>query len=309
MKRHKCGFTLIELLVVVSIIALLVSILLPALGKARNHAKAIKCQSHLHQWGMALDMHLQDNRGEFMSGVEDEAAGVQGGWWHPFIGDYICTKDNEGIWGCPSSDCDPPSENAGFGNPDMPLMPGMPPGAMPGMPPEPGMMPQMPEDNTAEEQEETPTGPLRPEPGPDAAWEAPGLYAASYGLNGWLYNPLEGMTELSDRPAEKHWRSIDRLRPAGNIPLLAESYWMHGWPQAQDIPPPEESGYAFPIQANHMQRFCIDRHNGRINIAFADGSTRPTALKQLWNLTWHIDYTPPTTTITWPQWMVNFRDQ
>ena len=54
------AFTLIELLVVVSIIALLVSILLPALGKAREHAKKIKCMSNLKQIAMAFYYYVDD---------------------------------------------------------------------------------------------------------------------------------------------------------------------------------------------------------------------------------------------------------
>lgn len=59
------GFTLIELLVVISVIALLMSILMPALQRARKQAKAIMCQSNLKQWGMVVKMVTDDNNGFF----------------------------------------------------------------------------------------------------------------------------------------------------------------------------------------------------------------------------------------------------
>lgn len=64
-KRLKKGFTLVELLVVISIIALLVSILMPALGKVRSQGKKVLCATTLHQWGIALTLYAADNENYF----------------------------------------------------------------------------------------------------------------------------------------------------------------------------------------------------------------------------------------------------
>lgn len=57
------GFTLVELLVVIGIIALLISILLPSLNKAREAGRRIKCLSNMRQLAMASSMFAQDNKG------------------------------------------------------------------------------------------------------------------------------------------------------------------------------------------------------------------------------------------------------
>ncbi len=64
MARHRHrnqAFTLIELLVVISIVAILMAILMPSLGRARKQAQFVRCKSNLKSYGLMAFLYTHDN--------------------------------------------------------------------------------------------------------------------------------------------------------------------------------------------------------------------------------------------------------
>ncbi|MCC6578982.1 MAG: type II secretion system protein [Phycisphaeraceae bacterium] len=123
MRRLHQGFTLIELLVVISVIALLVGILLPALGAARNAARSSSCLSNQRQNALALRMYATDSNNYLptsyqyrssnaLSDVQIGTSGSEGGYlqWSGMLSiakyidegirskGWVCPSDNTGGW-------------------------------------------------------------------------------------------------------------------------------------------------------------------------------------------------------------------
>ncbi len=84
-RTHRGGFTLVELLVVIGIIAVLISILLPALNRARESANSTKCLSNLKQIGTAMHFYANQNKGVIVPAGYASVGGTNYGSLQPWF--------------------------------------------------------------------------------------------------------------------------------------------------------------------------------------------------------------------------------
>ena len=102
---RQAGFTLVELLVVIGIIALLISILLPALNAARRQANQVACASNLRQMGIAAAMYINEWK-HYPGHIDQTPASGNKPFaaWPTRLRKYM--KGNQGVFRCPSQTTD-----------------------------------------------------------------------------------------------------------------------------------------------------------------------------------------------------------
>jgi prepilin-type N-terminal cleavage/methylation domain-containing protein/prepilin-type processing-associated H-X9-DG protein len=282
----RTGFTLIELLVVIAIISLLMAALLPALGAARKHAKAIVCQSNLRQWGTTLDLYVRDHEGRFPT----DYVGGAGIW---FLRGVFLSKDD------PNAD---PSALHHFGTKEIAFCP---------MAVKPGSFPfGSGADFGSAEARVTGTSGSTFE-----AWEiispAP-AFRGSYGYNSWLFSGFSWPPRITRGRSFFLDPDFLSLKGKAEVPVILDAIFLWGAPRDRDDPSPIE----YLPGAFTMRTFCINRHSGWLNGLFLDWSVRRLGLKELWTLRWYdqFDRAGPWTKAggvkpeNWPKWMRGFPD-
>ena len=137
----------------------------------------------------------------------------------------------------------------------------------------------------------------------------------SYALNEWIYDSDD---TSGGRSLDDYWRSINH-KGLNNVPVMADGAWRaDGQPYPTDSPPSYdgEPRSGVGTSGNEMRIFCIDRHDGAVNVLFMDWTTRKVGLKELWTLKWHVsfDIAGPWTMggaarpEDWPEWMRHYKD-
>jgi len=253
--RSRKAFTLIELLVVISIIALLIAILLPALGAARRSARDLQCSVSLKQIGTSWHAFATDNKGRtapsFQVTVWTGEFGATGGGsggsqWHWVMRDYM--DKNVESFTCPQADTpvSTTADTAGLAF------------------------------NAWYIASSVHTGSNFHKVG-------------SYGLNNWFeYHP----DYTSGQVVSRFYKSVDDSRANSDSPVIGDGVWAdQGWPDELDTVPPDNiDPNAYTGGGNWLARFSLERHGEGSNMVFYDGSARNIQLNELKEQRFHAEW-------------------
>ena len=252
------GFTLVELLVVIGIIALLISILLPTLSKARNAAKSTACLSNLRQMGQGFAIYTAENKGRLLEYIWFTSADPDIAWNSYWIGILNSYKVKNGAIICPATtDPIPYNANKGFGSAF---------------------------NQWSGQFQTVGTAVLHDK----ATWRV-----GSYGFN--RYTTANGGWGPNVAVASRLKPSQDI--PLFMDATWVDFHPLYGSPTAQPIPPPDLTGSGMldpnaTKQDHEHWRFLIARHGKAINVCFVDGHCATVPLNETYMMRWKQDWVP-----------------
>ena len=145
--------------------------------------------------------------------------------------------------------------------------------------------------------------------------EQGGARRGSYAVNEWVYDSDD---TSGNRKLEDYWRTTNH-KGLNKAPVMADAAdRCDGQPFPTDAPPnyDGERRSGMGMGGDEMRVFCINRHDGAVNVLFMDWTARRVGLKELWTLKWHrnFDTAGPYTKAglvqpnDWPEWMRGFKD-
>ena len=271
-KQH--GFTLIELLVVISIIAILMSILMPALGKVREQAKETLCKSNLRQNSLCFDMYLQDNNYKYFTcyGFLDSNGDIGNNWFHSIM-EYMGGDYNEKLLMCAAT-----SAKKVQG-----------------------------ENETLIDPKSVYDGSVWHE---DISLFSYGLN--DWVLSAWNGEIIpDNVKQYSWKTSMVREISPSRIPVLGDssYPVATDVRFLMTPPEVPDYG--DHFWKNSSASGQQMKRFCLDRHNLAVDWTFMDGSVKKVGLKQLWELPFHKGWNPndfDVENIRWKDWMANSKD-
>ena len=253
------GFTLIELLVVIAIIAILAALLLPALAKAKDKARAINCMSNLHQWSIQWNIYTGDNQDSFPTGANPDGtpdSNARSAWFDAL---QLNTAQRHQISTCPSAiatnyDYSTAAGQNQFGSLTLAFL-----------------------------------FPIQGSGGSAVSDQYENAEPGSYGANLWMYHTT---VDIQGRVAANHWGKLSASPLPVQTPLMADCMWRGGGPYYEGSGTYEASllpGISDGNQNAEMEHYTVPRHGSgkRTQLVFYDGSASSTKIKDLWSLKWH----------------------